>query len=216
VAFSLWWASLDVSREVQHGLAACLAPAERRRAEGLARPRDRDRFVAARGWLRRVLARELRCAPEAVPIAAGAHGRPVVAGCALRFSASRSAGAALFATSWTTEVGVDVEAVRPDADVAGLAARFFSDAERRALAGLPARDRTAASFQCWTRKEAYGKALGVGLGYPLGTVDVWSGGPDPSTVDGWSVLQVAAPAGFAAAVAASGAARAPAPREAGR
>jgi 4'-phosphopantetheinyl transferase len=99
------------------------------------------------------------------------------------------------------DVGVDVEAIRATADVDGIAARFFSPGEQRALASLPPAQRVAASFQCWTRKEAYVKGIGAGLSFPLGTVDVWVGGRQRAIVSGWSVHQVDVAPGFAAAVA---------------
>ena len=102
------------------------------------------------------------------------------------------------------EVGVDVEAIRATADVDGIAARFFSRAEQRALASLPRAQRLAASFHCWTRKEAYVKGIGTGLSFPLRNVDVWDGSRRPATVSGWSVHQVDVSPEFAAAVAGAG------------
>jgi 4'-phosphopantetheinyl transferase len=75
------------------------------------------------------------------------------------------------------DVGVDVELIRADADLDGIAAKFFTRAEQDALASLPPAQRLAASFHCWTRKEAYLKGIGAGLTSPLlRTVDVWAGG----------------------------------------
>jgi 4'-phosphopantetheinyl transferase len=102
------------------------------------------------------------------------------------------------------DVGVDVEAIRATADIDGIAARFFSPAEQRALASLPPAQRVAASFQCWTRKEAYVKGIGAGLTVPLRTVEVWAGGRQRVAVSGWSVHQVDMAPGFAAAVAGAG------------
>jgi 4'-phosphopantetheinyl transferase len=201
---ALWWAPLDIPATALRGLAACLSPQERRRADRLHRPLDRARFLAARGWLRRLLASRLLCAPGEVRIVTGDGGKPALAGSDLCFSAARSAGIALYATSWRMDVGVDIEAFRATADVDGIAARFFSPAERRALASLPPAQRLAASFQCWTRKEAYVKGIGAGLAFPLRTVDVWAGGRQRVMVSGWSVHQVDVAPGFAAAVAGEG------------
>jgi 4'-phosphopantetheinyl transferase len=201
---SLWWAPLDISTIALRGLSSCLSPEERQRADRFHRPLDRARFLAARGWLRRLLARELLCAPDELRIVTGDSGKPGLACADLCFSAARSAGIALYATSRTMDVGVDVEAIRATADMDGIAARFFSPAERRALACLPPAQRLAASFQCWTRKEAYVKGIGAGLAFPLRTVDVWAGGRRRVTVSGWSVHQVDMAPGFAAAVAGAG------------
>jgi 4'-phosphopantetheinyl transferase len=201
---SLWWAPLDISATALRGVSSCLSPEERQRADLFRRSLDRARFLAARGWLRRLLASQLLCAPGEVRIDTGDGGKPMLACSDLRFSAARSAGVALYATSWRMDVGVDVEAIRATANIDGIAARFFSPAEQRALASLPPAQRLAASFQCWTRKEAYVKGIGAGLAFPLRTVDVWAGGRERVTVSGWSVHQVDMAPGFAAAVAGAG------------
>jgi 4'-phosphopantetheinyl transferase len=198
---SLWWAPLDLPASARRGPAVCLSPEERQRADRYHRPLDRRRFVAARGWLRHLLARQLLCAPSEVPIVTDDLGKPRIAGSNLRFSAAHSAGIALYATSWTMEVGVDIESIQATADVDRIAARFFTRAEQRALASLPPAQRRDASFRCWTRKEAYGKGIGTGLDFPLDTIDVWPADGRSATVSGWSVHQVAVPAGLAAAVA---------------
>jgi 4'-phosphopantetheinyl transferase len=157
--------------------------------------------MAARGWLRRLLASQLLCSPDEVRMVTGHGGKPRLARSHLRFNAARSGGVALYATSWRMEVGVDVEAIRATADVEGLAARFFSPTEQRGLASLPAAERLTASFHCWTRKEAYVKGIGAGLSIPLHTIDVWADSGQDVRVCGWTIHQVDVAFEFAAAVA---------------
>jgi 4'-phosphopantetheinyl transferase len=203
-AIALRWAPLDVSPALLAQLRAHLSTEERVRAARFRRPRARDRFIAARGWLRRLLGDELCCAAEDVPIVTPDTGKPEVAGSELCFSASHSRDLALYAIGMSTDVGVDVEAVRPRTDVERLAARFFTEAERLALASVPAGERLAAGVQVWACKEAYGKATGCGLGFPLHTVEVWTASGEPTLVADWSVHEVDLTAGFAAAVAGRG------------
>jgi 4'-phosphopantetheinyl transferase len=118
----------------------------------------------------------------------------------LRFNASRSGGRALYVTSPTMEVGVDIESIRSTVDVEGLATTFFSPAEQAALASLPAAPRLTAVFRCWTRKEAYVKGMAAGLTVPVNTIEVGVGGA--AKVSDWAVHQVDVGPGFAAAVAA--------------
>ncbi len=197
----LWWTPLDLSATALREAGECLTTEELRRAERYAQAKDRDRFVAARAGLRRVLARQLGCPPAQVRIEVAEGGKPHLAGSDLRFNASRSGDKALYATSWTTEVGVDLERIRPDVDVDGLARRFFTEKERRALASRTGEERLVAAFECWTRKEAYVKGVGAGLRLPLKELDVWSGRDEPTTVGGWLIHQVQVSAAFAAAVA---------------
>jgi 4'-phosphopantetheinyl transferase len=201
---SLWWASLNVSGSTLPRLTACLSSEERKRADSFRRPLDRRRFLAARGWLRHLLASQLGCVPGDVPKVTGDRGKPRLACSDLFFNASWTASIALYATSWRMDVGVDIEAIRTIADVDGIVARFMSPAEQRALASLPPAHRLAAFFQCWTRKEAYVKGIGTGLGFPLPDLDVWDGGRRQATVSGWSIHQVDVAPGFAAAVAGTG------------
>ena len=201
VRLSLWWAPLDCATSALRGLAACLSSEERRRADQLHSPFDRGRFLAARGWLRHLLASQLGCAPGEIRIVAGDLGKPRLACSELSFSAARTAGIALYATSWTMEVGVDIEAIRAVAEIDGIATRFMSPAEQRALMCLPPEKRLEAFFQCWTRKEAFGKGIGTGLSFPLRDLDVWDSGGRSITVFGWSVHQVDVAPGLAAAVA---------------
>ena len=198
---SLWWAPLDISDSVQRGFCGCLSSQERRRADRIRHPVARGRFVAARRWLRYLLASQLDCEPEDVPMVTGDQGKPSIAGSDLAFSASRTAGVALYATSRRMEVGVDVEAIRATIDVDGMAARFLSPTEQRALASLSPARRLTAFFECWTRKEAHVKGIGTGLGCALRDMDVSCGGRQPATLSGWSVHQVDLAPGLAAAVA---------------
>jgi 4'-phosphopantetheinyl transferase len=214
---SLWWAPLDVSATTMEDLSGCISPAELRHAERCNHPRVRARFLAARGWLRHLLAVELSCAPLEVPIVTDGRGKPRIGSSDLTFSAARTADVALFAISWSMELGVDIEAVRPAAEIDGIVRRMMSPAEQRALKSLSSSARRVAFFDCWTRKEAYGKAIGAGLAYPLREIDLWRVGSGPVTVSGCRVHQVDAGPRFAAAVAGAdtGDWLPPAPRRAG-
>ncbi|MHB8270281.1 4'-phosphopantetheinyl transferase family protein [Bradyrhizobium sp.] len=64
-------------------------------------------------------------------------------------------------------VGVDAEIIRLDVDWEGISRQFFAHAEFRQIASLSPQLRVPAFFSCWTRKEAYLKAIGLGLHAPL-------------------------------------------------
>src|SRR5207237_4344548 len=90
----------------------------------------------------------------------------------LFFNVSHSEDLAAFAFTSGHRIGVDVEMIRQSVDVDEIPRRFFSSAEQRALAGLSATEKYQGFFNCWTRKEAYIKALGSGLSLPLRDFDV--------------------------------------------
>jgi 4'-phosphopantetheinyl transferase len=159
------------------GLATeSLSDGERQRASRFAFERGRRRFIVGRARLRHLLGARLGVPPQAVEFECGAHGKPALArrfaDAHLRFNLSHSDELAVYAFSRGGEIGIDVEAIRPLADPAAIAAHFFSRREHAAYRALDPRDRPLGFFQCWTRKEAFIKALGDGLTHPLDSFDV--------------------------------------------
>jgi len=91
-----------------------------------------------------------------------------------------------------------------------IAERFFSPREASLLRQLPSDKKQSAFFSFWTRKEAYLKARGEGLTVDLRSFDVTfvPGEPasllsvarDSTEAQRWSLDDLAAPAGYAAAL----------------
>ncbi len=142
---------------------------------------DRRRFVVRSAVRRYLIGRYLSLEPSAIRFATGNCGKPGIAGQeehgGLRFSCSHSGDMALIAFVRGREIGVDLEQRRPLPEALQLAHTFFSPLERSALASLPAAQQETAFFDCWTRKEAFVKGLGLGLSFPLNRFTV-SVGPD--------------------------------------
>jgi 4'-phosphopantetheinyl transferase len=208
---------VDIAAKSANGGVATLCDAERARADRFRFPADRDRFVASHVALRAILASYLEAAPAALAFGESAHGKPFVeapdAGRALRFSLSHSGDVALVAVGLEREVGVDVERVRALDDLEGFAARYFSVAERDALARVPSVERPRAFFEIWTLKEAYLKACGEGLTRALDAFDVTVGSASPRLVAvrdrpgdeaRWTLKQLFPYAGHVGALAATG------------
>jgi 4'-phosphopantetheinyl transferase len=101
-----------------------------------------------------------------------AHAKPSLPGGQLAFNLSHSQQVALFAFCRETAVGVDVEQIRPMPDGEEIAARFFSADDNARFLAVPPAQRDLAFFNCWTRKEAFIKAIGEGLSHPLDLFDV--------------------------------------------
>lgn len=212
----VWRTSLERDDSEFERLWAALTPDEMERARRFHFERDRRRFVVARGVLREILGRCLGLAPALIRFAYNEYGKPSLREDAggLRFNASHSAGAALYACTLGREVGIDVELLRDDFASFEVAERFFSEAEVRSLGSLPEEMRTQGFFNCWTRKEAYIKALGEGLSHPLNTfcVSLAPGEParlistetDPLEAASWSIVDLKPLEGYAAALAIRG------------
>lgn len=145
-------------------LPGVLSPDELARASRFHFKKDRAHFIAARGWLRTLLAQYLGASPASLRFDYGARGKPSLSdGCELRFNLSHSRDLALLAVTTGREVGVDIEYMKESTAGPEIAERFFSAAEIAELRGLPGRQQRAAFFAGWTRKEAYIKATGAGL-----------------------------------------------------
>lgn len=175
-AIEILAARLDVESEVIPELLPLLDNAERDRASRFVFERDRFRFIVGRARLRQALSARLNVRPEAVQLVCGKRGKPALArpfaSSNLQFNVSHSGDLAVYAFAYGHQIGVDVEAVRMLGDADGIAARFFSPRENEAYLALDAADRPLGFFNCWTRKEAFIKALGDGLYHPLDSFDV--------------------------------------------
>jgi 4'-phosphopantetheinyl transferase len=192
-------ARLDAGPHEARALALSLSQAERSRAACFRFDRERRRFIVARARLRELLAERLDVPPESIEFVYAREGKPALAErfarSGWRFNLSHCGELALYAFSRAGEVGVDVEAVHAIAEADAIAARVFSRREHEAYRALAPTERPLAFFRCWTRKEAFVKALGDGLAVPLERLDA------SAPPCGWSIESFLPEAGFIGAVA---------------
>lgn len=165
---------LDVDGETFAALSSWLSRDEMERARRCHFDRDRRRFIVARARLRELLATRLGISPDAVEFEIGDYGKPALGGkqAGWHFNASRSADVAVFALSASRRVGVDVEAIREVRGADEIVEHCFSRAERNAYRALEQGNRLLGFFNCWTRKEAFVKALGTGMSWSYDRFDV--------------------------------------------
>jgi len=210
----VWRIRLDPPRDALDRLRTSLSVEETQRAARFHFSTDRDRFIAAHGCLRAVLARYLHCKPDQLTFSFNPYGKPGLDNQKLEFNLSHSGGFALIAITRESRVGIDVEHIRPGISSQIIAQQYFSKSESTELWTLPLEQREAAFFTCWTRKEAYIKAQGVGLSLPLESFDVSltpnepvslrATRPDPREATRWTLFSLEVDPGYAAAVAVEG------------
>lgn len=199
------WQALDRCAEL-------LSAEERTKASQYRVERPRRQFILTRGTLRLLLGSYLEKDPAELNFRYTEYGKPFLEESGdLRFNVSHSDGMALLAFVRGREIGVDIEKISTTRDVQHLAQRFFSARERDNLARLSGKELQQAFFRCWTRKEAYIKAMGEGLSLPLDQFDVsvlpheanalLATRPDPSEARRWQLSEVPSNPEYAAAVA---------------
>ncbi|HUE99361.1 MAG TPA: 4'-phosphopantetheinyl transferase superfamily protein [Anaerolineales bacterium] len=210
----VWRVRLDLPADGLNQLESTLSKDETERAARFHFPADRDRFTAAHGYLRDILARYLHCEPRELSFSVTQHGKPVLPEHELEFNLSHSGDFALIAIARGHRVGVDVEHIREGISSQVIARQYFSQAEFAELQSLPTRQKETAFFTCWTRKEAYIKAQGLGLSFPLESFDVSltpnepailrATRPDPAEAARWTLFSLKTGPLYESAVAVEG------------
>lgn len=181
----VWRASLQFPRRQIKTFELNLANEELRRAKRFHFQKDSNQFIVARGLLRNILALYLNMEPKQVRFCYSAHGKPKLSPACddkLCFNISHSQDLALFAVTHNRDIGIDLEYIKPGFAEEGIPERFFSCLEVKTLRSLPEDLQQKAFFSCWTRKEAYLKARGDGLCFPLNRCEVSVSPQEPASL----------------------------------
>lgn len=191
---------------------------EQRRADQFAYATDRNHFIVARGMLRMILSRYTAIEPRNLRFSYNSYGKPFLDSAPgkipICFNLSHSQDVALYAITQRRHVGIDIERVRQNIDIETIAKAYFSVHECQSLYKLPAESQHEAFFTCWTRKEAYIKARGEGLSYPLDrfAVSLQPGEPaailqhddNPREASRWKLYHLVPDFGYIGAMAVEG------------
>lgn len=168
----VWRASLDVPDSYVQSLERTLSTEELKRAGRFYFEAHRRDFTIGRGLLRSILGLYLDVAPDRVSFFYNAYGKPLLRDEVIHFNLSHSGRMVIYGISCGRKIGVDIERTRTDFDCEQLAEKFLSDRECAMLQTLPHELRHHGFFNCWTRKEAFIKAIGQGVSFPLKQFDV--------------------------------------------
>lgn len=210
----VWRAGLVLPENQQTLLWRLLTPEEQQRAQRFHFEHHRQRWIAARGVLRHLLSIYTHSDPLSITLKFNDYGKPALAAPRtaqpLHFNISHSHDYALYAFAYQRELGVDIEQMRPNVEFDALAKHSFSPLERATFHALLPEQQMLGFYQCWTRKEAYIKARGMGLSLPLELFDVTlrPGEParllasreDPQEVQRWQLYALPPVPGYAGAL----------------
>ena len=169
----LWKANLKVESQSETGFRTLLSDEEQLRADRFRFSEHRRRFTVARGMLRRLLGYYLHQSPEKIALRYGPFGKPFLSRYEfLKFNLSHADDLALFGFALDHEIGIDLERINTGIEFQQLARHFFARKEMAMLLELPPEQRLQGFFNCWNRKEAFVKAKGEGLSFPLDQFEV--------------------------------------------
>lgn len=172
----LWWIDADALAARHVELGGLLRPDEKEESRKFRHEQHRRRFVVRRAARNEILADYLGCRADQVQIEHSAFGQPRLMSAPetpqLSFSASHSHGLAVLVVGAEGRIGIDIERLRPMPDALAIARQHFTRDEAELLEKSNGSDRDAEFLAIWTAKEAFVKALGTGLSFPLDAIQV--------------------------------------------
>ena len=214
----VWKVGLDLPVRRQEQYWGILSADEQDRAKRFHFEIHRSRFVAGRAFLRLLLSSYLKAQPQLLVFDYGMYGKPTLIPEQnpeqIKFNLSHSDALALYAFAYEREMGIDIERIQSFPDMDQVAARSFSKREYNTWVELPDAEKANAFSRCWTRKEAFIKAIGNGFQYPLDKFDVtlspgqmpkltWVDA-DPQATDRWSYADLPGIPGYSSALLSEG------------
>ena len=172
----VWQARLHSSSKTLSHFQHILSAEEYTKAQRFYFEEDQHRWTVAHGILRILLSWYTQKDPREISFLLNAYGKPSLSTTDhqpyLQFNLSHSKDLALYAFTYTRQIGVDIEYMRSDVPYDELAQQSFSPVEQAVLNTVPYPEKPAAFFKGWTSKEAYIKGRGLGLSFPLHLFDV--------------------------------------------
>lgn len=168
---------LDLATVCEAEMQRVLDDSDRLRSERIREPRKRRLYLGGRFGLKRLLSWYTGIPTDQLRFGYGDRGKPALLNSVERgvieFNYTLSGDKVLYAFARDIPLGVDMEVLPRKMNAAYMAKTRLTRDEREAWLALPEATRNDAMLCCWTRKEAYGKALGVGIRFRLGEVSLF-------------------------------------------
>ena len=211
----IWKANLKRhSSDLDYLYHKVLSPDERDRADALRSEGDQKRSIISRGLLRKKLGSYLESDPAHLSFSYNKYGKPYLDANShkgdLKFNVSHSKDMVVYAVTLNREIGIDVEYLKEVNKADKIVDRFFSEAEMKFYNSQSEDRKKWAFFTLWTRKEAYSKAMGRGIGLPATdfdldlTLDCDQHKPVSWGKSKWTLYSIEIDTGYLAALATEG------------
>jgi len=133
--------------------------------------KDRHQFLVAHAMVRTVLSSYADVHPSAWQFSYNPYGRPEISApdinTPLRFNLTHTEGLVACLVTLNSDCGIDAENLRLPGNPQGIAEKMFATSERHALNQLQGQAFLERFLTYWTLREAYCKAIGLGLSSPM-------------------------------------------------
>lgn len=195
------WAARPQAVSLEYSI---LSEDEHRRADRFAACADRERYRAARSWLRCTLSKYAQIPPQRIEFSYGPFGKPMLAfpEIPIQFSLTHSGYLALLAVSAGDPVGADVEESPGRTLGPAESSLVLSPVELEFIQRSSDPDR--AFLTCWTRKEAFAKVDGRGLERYLKDLTLTDHEGVSQTANGYRLVDLPVPGAIAAIAVSTG------------
>jgi 4'-phosphopantetheinyl transferase len=159
----VWKIPLYIAESQLPQLLTLLNDEEKNTATRFRFDQHRRRYIASHAALRNILAQQLNTTACKIDIHIQENGKPYIPQTPIHFNLTHSKDLALLAISYQGDVGIDLEYLKQGTNFLGIAERFFHPLEVEQLKEMAPKSREKFFYFCWTGKEAYLKAKGVGI-----------------------------------------------------
>ncbi|MCK5683598.1 4'-phosphopantetheinyl transferase superfamily protein [bacterium] len=191
---------------------------EKERARKYRFKKDKNRYIVARGMLRRILGGFLCVSASNISFTYNHYGRPLldpkIYNTSLKFNLSYSDDGIIIGITFNRKIGVDIETLDRDVkELVTISKNFFTENECNNICNTPIKEQNLLFLKYWVRKEAYIKAVGKGLSIPLHSFEILLNAEQPlkfltsehhdPQLD-WNMIEFEPRKGFLSAIAFTG------------
>lgn len=152
-------------------LSSILSPEELIKVNKFKDKNRQNLAIIYRSLLRIILANHLKISPQDIEFSYTEKGKPFLTNSALNFNLSHTEDMIIYAVS-AKKIGIDIEKNDKKVKYEELAKRFFCTSEYQLIKQVSQEEKAILFYQFWTAKEAYLKAIGLGLSGGLNTIEL--------------------------------------------